>query len=789
MLNNPKRLSRFWHELNRRKVLPFVIGYIAACIAIISFLLESSNIFSVPEDTIKLLYLLAAIGIPIVFILPWFLNRRNMDETGKLPEHKTEALKEEEKKNLHNLPVQLTRFIGREKESRELLSLVESNRLVTITGEGGCGKTRISLNMAKEFLEKFSDGVWFVDLAPLKDPELIPQELADTLSIAEEPGKPIISTIKDQIREKNCMLLLDNCEHLVDATADLAEQLLSGSPDIKLLATSREALKISGEVLWRVPSLSLPEIEDQANLEKLEHYEAIQLFVDRARNSKPGFQLDKQNAGTISQICQQLDGIPLAIEMAAARIRHMDTKMILERITNRFQLLSSDRRSPISRQKTLKATLDWSYDLLSEKEKLLFTRLSVFSNDFTAESAEEVCCDDQLEKPEVLNTLSNLVDKSMVVIKSRHHGLVRYGMLETLKEYASVKIFDAGEKEAMDRRHYDFFLSILDQAFEERSDHGSEWAERIETDHDEHLKAAGWAEKDPELFLKICGGLGWFWEARSHYGLGIQKLKQALDGKRDRSAYTARALMAYGSFGQWFPELAAEGTIFFNEALSIWSSLGNKLETGRLHNWIGGVDAMNNEIESAMHHYQKAYSILDSQGDQKSLVVTKFGLGFGHVCLFEPDKAEPLLEESLAGAIKFEMKREIGLARHVLADCALLRKEYSVSFESYKTALEAVMQAKDYGQAVAELQGIAMSLAGIARLNDALVLNGAVMAMYEQFGFDVALGPAFWAHCIEENIGKAKQEVGAELAKQYEAEGRHMGFDKAAEYALNLELD
>jgi predicted ATPase len=213
-------------------------------------------------------------------------------------------------------------------------------------------------------------GLW--TCPPLEDPELLPREVANTLSITEEPGKPIVSTLKEQIREKNCLLLLDNCEHLVDATADLVQQLLSGSPDIKVLATSREALKINGEVLWRVPSLSLPEEGEEANLEKLEHSEAIQLFVDRARNSKPGFQLDGKNAPAISQICHHLDGIPLAIEMAAARIRHMDAKMILERIRNRFQLLSSDRRTSISRQKTLKTTLDWSYDLLSEKEKLLF---------------------------------------------------------------------------------------------------------------------------------------------------------------------------------------------------------------------------------------------------------------------------------------------------------------------------------------------------------------------------------------------------------------------------------
>jgi predicted ATPase len=788
MLHTSNRFIHFWEELKRRKVLPFLIGYIAACFAIIEFVLNASETFSVPESTIKLLYMLSAFGIPVVVFLPWIINRKKSEETGELPEHPTETLKEDEKKPLHNLPVQLTNFIGREKETLELRALVENNRLVTITGEGGCGKTRISLQIAKEYLDKFHDGVWFVDLSPLEDPELLPQEVAATLSIKEEPDKPIVSTIKDQIREKNCMMLLDNCEHLVDATADLAQQLLSASPGLKLLATSREALKIIGEVLWRVPSLSLPEIQDHENLDRLKHSEAIQLFVDRARNSKPGFQLDQQNGSIISQICWQLDGIPLAIEMAAARIRHMSAKMILERINDRFQILSSDRRTSISRQKTLKATLDWSYDLLSDREKLLFARLSVFASDFSAENAEEICSDDQMDKANVLDTLSNLVDKSMLAIRSLQQGSLRYGMLETLKEYAAEKLSETGEKEVLNRRHYDFLLFKLDRAFEERVEHGTIWADRIEADHDEYLKAVDWARKDPALFLKICGGLGWFWEARSYYGLAMQKLKEAIDGYQDKSAYRARALMAYGWVVIRYTDFAEEATACFEEALSIWTALGNKMETGHLHYNFGMSKAMGNEQETAMLHFQEAYSIFNSLGDPKSLAMAKYGLGFGYVCSLEPDKAEPLLEEALPELIRFDMKREIGLARHVHADCALLRKDYSESLGRYKVALKACMQAKDQGQAITELFGVAMSLAGLTYFRDALMLNGLVMSLYAQFGIfvDEVRWPAFWVHCIKETIEVAKKEVGEELAGQYEEEGIAMGFEKAAEYALDF---
>ena len=462
--------------------------------------------------------------------------------------------------------------------------------------------------------------------------------------------------------------------------------------------------------------------------------------------------------------------------------------MILERINNRFQLLSSESRTAISRQKTLKTTLDWSYDLLSDKEKLLFARLSVFSNDFSAQSAEEICSDDQLDKAEVLDTLSNLVDKSLVVIKSCQEGLARYGMLETLKEYTSEKLSDAGEKEAMDKRHYDFFLSILDQAFEERVEHGTEWADRIEADHDEFLKAVDWSEKNPELFLKICSGLGWYWEARSQFGLSARKLKQALEGHRDQSAYTARALMAHGTTGKWTGN-AAEASASFNEALQIWTALGNKMEAGHLHLEFGTEKAASNEVETAMNHYQEAYSIFNSLGDPKLVALGKYGLGFGYVCSFKPDKAEPLFEEALPELIKLDMKREIGAVRHGHADCALIRKDYSESFRRYKIALKAIMLAKNYAQAFLELHGIAMSLAGKSFFKDAIMLNGIVVHfMYERFGIS-EIPVDFWRQSIEETIGKAKKEVGEELSRQYEEEGIAMGFEKAAEYALDLKLD
>lgn len=776
----------FLHVVRSYKLIHIFIVYISSSAVILEVtdVLQNHDVLGPSIFSIVLWLLLA--GLPVAILLTWIIRKRMKDnEPPGLDDPGPDQKENAPRKKVHNLPESITRFIGREKETRELSSLVENNRLVTITGEGGCGKTRISLEIARAFLDQFTDGVWFVDLAPVEDPGQLPQEIISTLSISEEPGKPVNSTLKEQIGEKMILLLLDNCEHLVNATADLAQSLLSSSPNLKVLATSREALKISGEVLWKVPTLSLPEMGEQLDLGVLGQSEAMQLFLDRAGNCKPAFKLTQQNAMHIAQVCLKLEGIPLAIELAATRIRHMEPKMILDRISDRFQLLSSDSRSLGSRQKTLQATIEWSYDLLTKMERMFFERLSVFAGGFLVETAEEVCADDQLVRKEVFDTLSNLVDKSMIFIQPGDGETVRYGMLETIKEFAAQKLAGHDEDEMMNEKHFRYFLELADRAFEERLETPSEWADKLAMEHDEYMKAVKWSEKDPQNYIDICGALGWFWEARSHYHTGLQHLKAALSVSMEKTPSRARALMAYGTMGMWFSDMGDTASEALKEALEIWVNVDNKKEAGQLHFWLGTVKTMQGDMLTAMDHLNQGYSILKSLGDPRLMVNANFGMGFGYICSLEPLKAEPLIVEAMQDAIKYGMKREIGFCRHALADCALISKDYAVSLERYKVALKAVMEAGDLGQALYELQGIAMSQAGISNSPDSIRLNSAAIAKSKELGIELAV-IGFWDHCLKETIGMVSCSLGEQKVSALEREGSEMGFERAVELGLNL---
>ncbi len=294
----------------------------------------------------------------------------------------------------NNLPLQVTSFVGREKELTAVEALVRKNRLVTFTGSGGTGKTRLSLQAAADLLADFEDGAWLVELAPLTEPELVPQTVAAALRVREEPGRSLSETLVSHLKDKHLLLLLDNCEHLLDAAARLVDSLGRSCPKVHVIATSREPLAIQGEQVYRVPSLSTPDPKKKESLEVLNQYEAVRLFIDRAVLAQPAFQVTNENAPAVAQICHRLDGIPLALELAAARVRAMPVETIASRLDDRFRLLTGGSRTALPRQQTLRAAIDWSYGLLDEKEKTLLRRLSVFAGGWTLEAAEKVCADE-----------------------------------------------------------------------------------------------------------------------------------------------------------------------------------------------------------------------------------------------------------------------------------------------------------------------------------------------------------------------------------------------------------
>jgi predicted ATPase/class 3 adenylate cyclase len=344
-----------------------------------------------------------------------------------------------------NLPAQMTSFIGRERDKMEVRRLLAGTRLVTLTGPGGTGKTRLALQLASEALPDFPDGVWLAELAALSDPNMVPKAVVAAMSIPEQPGRELTETLVDALHQKSLLLVLDNCEHLVHACAELADALLQMCPSLRILATSREPLGVPGETIWRVPSLSVPDILQVPSPEQMTAFDGIRLFVERAATSKPGFELTPGNAAAVARICSELEGIPLAIELAAARVRVLTVEQIAARLDDRFRLLTGGGRTVLPRHRTLRGTMDWSYNLLSEPERLLLQRLAVLAGDWTVEAAEAACSGDGVEAPDILDRLTRLVDKSLVVAES-HAGETRYRLSRTVRQYCRERLRDLGEE-------------------------------------------------------------------------------------------------------------------------------------------------------------------------------------------------------------------------------------------------------------------------------------------------------------------------------------------------------
>jgi len=364
----------------------------------------------------------------------------------------------------NNLPQQTTSFIGREKQVEEVKALLGKTRLLTLTGAGGAGKTRLSLQVAADLLDGDGDGVWLVELAALSDPTLVPQAVANELGVKEQAGKSIQSTLVEALKAKRLLLVLDNCEHLVAACASLAAALLRSCPNVHILASSRQPLNVAGEQTYRVPSLSLPDPKQAQTVEALSQYEAVRLFIERAQAVQASFTITNGNAPSVAQVCLRLDGIPLALELAAARVRSLSVEEVNTRLDQRFRLLTGGSRTVLPRQQTLRALIDWSYDLLTEAEKTLLRRLSVFAGGWTLSAAEGVCSGDEVEDFEVLDLLTGLVDKSLVLAEEQEEGTTRYRLLETMRQYAGERLDASGEGAAVRGRHGAHFLALAERA-------------------------------------------------------------------------------------------------------------------------------------------------------------------------------------------------------------------------------------------------------------------------------------------------------------------------------------
>ena len=431
-----------------------------------------------------------------------------------------------------NLPVQLTSFVGREAELTQLRELLAQNRVVTLTGAGGAGKTRLAVQVAAQLADEFDDGVWYVDLAPITDPELVSVTVARALGLPDQPGRSTMDSLLRFVRDRQMLVVLDNCEHLLDASAELVVAVLSGAARLTLLATSREAIGLAGEVSWRVPSLSLAD-------------DAIEMFTDRARHARPGFAVSDDNAAAVTEICRRLDGLPLAIELAAARVRALSLNEILDSLHDRFRLLTGGARTAVRRQQTLRASVDWSHALLTGPERVLFRRLAVFLGGFDLDAAQFVCGGTDVEHYQVLDQLTLLVDKSLVVADDRG-GRTRYRLLETVRQYALEKLGESSEADAVRSRQRDYYTALAAAVDVPAGSDYEQRLEQAETEIDNLRAAFGWSREnsDTESALQLASSLQPLWLARGRTREGLAWFDAALadlDAQHPGVAATVRA--------------------------------------------------------------------------------------------------------------------------------------------------------------------------------------------------------------------------------------------------------
>ncbi len=588
----------------------------------------------------------------------------------------------------HNLPIQLTSFIGRAPEIAEVKDRLTEARLVTLTGSGGCGKTRLALQVAGDLLSDYPDGVWWLEFAPLSslsDPGLIPQVLAAALGVREELGQPLLTTATEFLRPRRALLILDNCEHLIDACAHLAEALLRAGPHLRLLATSREALGVPGETAQRVPSLAGPDPGQPPDLARLARWDAVRLFVERAALAQPQFTLTAENAPAVAQICQRLDGIPLALELAATRVKALAVEQIAARLDDSFHLLTGGSRTALPRQQTLRATMDWSHSLLTEPERRLFRRLAVFSGTWSLEAAEAVCAGAGLEAAAILDTLTRLIDKSLVQAEELA-GEMRYSRLETVRQYAREKLVAAQEHEPYLDQHLNFYLQQVQEA-EPWLDAGqqTEWYTRLEIDQDNLRAALEWAcVRQPETARWLAGLLRWFWITGDHLTEARTRYAQTL-GLTDLIPPTTGAAFALQGAG-----MAAAFLFLFNEAIlpleqsaAAWRALDDRPRLAECLWVLGYAYASLGKNARACELFADNEALFRQSAPPKVLAIT---LGHWSMAVAKLKQDYAAAREHAAAAIKADPKSEE--ARLVLGMACLNVRDNAPAVEAFTAAIK-----------------------------------------------------------------------------------------------------
>ena len=685
----------------------------------------------------------------------------------------------------HNLPKPLTSFVGRDRELTDCRRHLNGARLLTLTGVGGCGKSRLMLRLADELLSEHPDGVWFLDLAPLSDPLRVAEALVATLGVQEEGGRTLTDTLADHLRDKRTLILLDNCEQMLGAAAEVAATLLQGCAQVRMVATSREAMAIPGEMTYQVPSLPLPEPGGLAGVDAIGRSDSVRLFVERAALVRPGFQLDAQNAPVVAEICRRLDGIPLAIELAAARVKVLATDEIRVRLDDMFRLLTGGSRATLPRHQTLRATIQWSYDLLSAPEQELLRNLSVFAGGWTLDAATAVSGGDR-DEFEVLDALARLVDKSLVVVavEGGNTRKSRYRFLETVRQYALEKLNEVGQGQAVRDRHLRYFLGLAADARLTGPEQVM-WLTRLEAEHENLLAAISWClhmEEGAEPGLRMGEALWRFWSVRGHLTLGRETLDKVL--RRDGASRPSRArfssLRGAAALALDQGDLPSTRSLC-EQALALARELGEPKGIAQALNGLGMAASTAGEHEAARSFYEQSLAAAREAGDERGVAVAHNNLGDVAMILGDYEAARPLLEESLAihrrgGDQAGQRVALVNLAviSTRTGDSVLARTQFVESLRLVRELGSRHMGAQSF-EAIVEL---ALALGEVAHVTR---LCGAAEAIRQATGWTMTRDEQ---RVHDSVVAAARSKLGDERFAALESEGRAMSFDAAVAYAL-----
>jgi predicted ATPase len=608
----------------------------------------------------------------------------------------------------NNLPTQLTSFIGREKELADIQKLLSDTHILTLIGPGGTGKTRLSIQVASALLDRFPDGLWLVELAPILDPLLIPRFTALTMGLRDEPQRPVVDMLCDYLRGKKMLIILDNCEHLVDACARMADKILHAASDVRILASSREALGIGGEVTYRVPSLGLPDVHHLPAVESLNQYEAVRLFIDRARSAVPSFSVTNENAPAVAQICYRLDGIPLAIELAAAKVRVLGVEQIAKRLDDRFRLLTGGSRTALERHQTLRAAIDWSYNLLPTAEQVLFRRLSVFVGGWTLEAAESIC-GDGLDM-EVFDLLEQLINKSLALMETGE-GQTRYHMLETMRQYAGEKLLESGESDRLRDRHLAYFLDLAEAAEPHLiRPEQLEWLAKLDADYENLRLALEWAlgRETAESSLRLCAALGWFWWVRSYCLEGTKWLSQALAKPSPPTEHGNRIRV---------------------KALYCDADLAN---------WLDDIEHMKRSAEQSL-------ALAQEVSDKRDIAIARFYVGWAFDRHYDAERAIPLMQKSLKDFQEIHDVYWESVAYRWLANTLMNRGEIKRA-EKVARHLELARQAGERKNLAEALGNYGYDLFASNHVDEATLYAREASALFEKMGIRLSELRHFFAH-------------------------------------------